>query len=297
MNKWKARLLPVIGVAVLGLFIYWVVTYRELILVSLASVGIYQLCILVVLLLGSLVLTVYALVVLVRGKGYESFGFWDGYHTLNLSQLASMIPGGVWGFAGFAGYLWSKGISKSDSAIVIFLNTLIMLTACAAIGISGLMSILSPVYIFLCILPFLLLVIGRNWLDKIRNKYIPESSSLPTTPVLLKILILGVLIWAFTSWGFAGLLLAGNDSTRVSIWLIMGAYAAGYLGGYIAILVPSGLGVSEGIVTLILGPYFGTENVLAVAISFRIIHTIIVWCNILLSVLVKSRDLTKKKAD
>jgi len=289
IKQCRKRLLPAMGVVMLGLFLYWIIHYRETILGSFRRVGVFPLGLLVVVMIISLYLTVSALVVLVRGKGYTSFGFSDAYHALNLSQLASMIPGGIWGFAGFAGYLWTKGISKVDSVVVIFLNTLIMLTACAIVGFSSLISILHPLYALISLLPFILLVLMRDRLDALRKKYYLDSSSLPSKFTLLKALSISFLVWMLMSFGFAGFVLAGNGSQAVSPWMIAGAYAAGYLAGYLAVFVPSGLGVSEGVITLILGPFMGVEQVLAVSVSFRIIHVLVVWCNILISVLLTSR--------
>jgi hypothetical protein len=73
----------------------------------------------------------------------------------------------------------------------------------------------------------------------------------------------------------------------------MGAYAAGYLGGFISLIAPSGIGISEGLVALILGPYIGTERIIAVAISFRIIHTFVLWCNILVTIVLTRRAKAK----
>ncbi len=283
---------PVFGVIILGVFLYWSWIYRDIIIDTFRKVEIAQLMGFVVLMLFSSILTVFALVILIRDKGY-SFGFADGYHSLNLSQLASMIPGGVWGYAGFAAYLWSKGISKVDSVVIIFLNTLIMLSACAVVGISGLMTILGWEYAVLCLFPFLFLIFGRNWLDKIRQRYYPESSRLPSTTALLKALFLGVVVWLIISSSFAWLLYTGNGRGVIPFWTVIGAYAAGYLGGYISILVPSGLGVSEGLVALMLGPYIGTERILATAISFRMIHTLIIWGNIVVSVALTSGTFKK----
>jgi hypothetical protein len=206
-----------------------------------------------------------------------------------------MIPGGIWGYAGFAGFLWSKGVAKIDSVIIIFTYTLVMLSACVIVGFSGLITILGWGYALIFLLPFLLLLLGRNWMDKIRQKYYPESSSLPSTSALLKALFLGILVWIVTASCFAWLLYTGNGTGIIPFWSIIGAYTAGYLGGYIAILVPSGLGVSEGLVALMLGPYIGAEKILAVAISFRIVHTSIVWFNMLLSVILTSGNAWKSR--
>ncbi len=287
IKNWRAKLSPVLGVGILGLFLYWTWVYRDIIIDTFGKLGFAQLVVLIVLIVISGILTACALVILVQDKGY-TFKFVDGYHSLNLSQLASMIPGGIWGYAGFAAFLWSKGISKVDSVIIIVLNTLIMLSACAMVGISGLITILGWGYAAICLFPFLLLIFGRNWLDEIRQKYYPESSRLPSTLALLKVLFLGIIVWVIISSCFAWLLYTGNGAGAIPFWTVIGAYATGYLGGYISVLVPSGLGVSEGLVALMLGSYIGTDRILAVAISFRIIHTLIMWCNILISVILTS---------
>lgn len=296
IKNWRARLSPVFGVAILGVFFYWIWIYWDIIVSTFQKIDLVQLLILTLLIVISVILTVLALVILVQDKGY-SFKFSDGYHSLNLSQLASMIPGGIWGYAGFAGLLWSKGISKVDSIIIILLNTIIMLSACALVGISGLITILGWGYAIICLLPFLFLIFTRNWLDALRQRYYPESSRLPSTFALLKALFLGVIVWMIVSSCFAWLLFTANEAANIPFWTVIGAYATGYLGGYISILVPSGLGVSEGLVALMLSPYIGTERILAVAISFRIIHTFIIWCNILVSVVITTRKQANKLAE
>jgi uncharacterized membrane protein YbhN (UPF0104 family) len=287
IKKWRKILSPIIGVGVLTLFGYWLWQYREIILNSLKQIGLFQLSVTILLIILAMILTVWVLVILVRDKGYN-FTFADGYHALNLSQLASMIPGGVWGFAGFAGFLWSRSISKVDSAIIIFLNTLIMLSACAVVGLSGLISILGWQYAVLCFIPFVVLLLVRNRLEEFRKCYFPESSALPSIKTLLQAAGLGILVWLITSFCFAWMLYSANLNSPIPIQVAVGAYATGYLGGYLAIFVPSGLGVSEGLTTLILSPYIETKLILAIAISFRIIHTIVIWGNILISFLLTS---------
>lgn len=235
----------------------------------------------------ALILSVFTFTILVKDKGY-SFRFLDGYHALNLSQLASMIPGKVWGFAGLAGLLWSRGISKLDSVFIIVLNTLVMLSACAIIGVSGLVAIFGWEYASICVLPFLVLVLGRNQLEKILSRYFPVMTSLPSTWRLLAVLVVGVLVWLIVSTSFTWFLYLSEGAASVPFWTVAGAYAAGYLGGFLSMIAPSGLGVSEGLIALILGPYLGTETVISIAISFRFIQTFVIWCNILLTLAVTS---------
>lgn len=287
IRKWRNALSPIIGTGALILFAYWLWNYREIMLKALRQIGFMQLIVMMLFMILAMILTVWALVILVRDTGYK-FNFTDGYHALNLSQLASMIPGGAWGVAGFAGFLWSRGVSKIDSAIIIFLNTLIMLSACAAVGISGLFSIFGWQYAVLCFIPFVFLLLARNRLEKFRKKHFPDSSILPSIKTLLQAAGLGILVWLLTSFCFAWLLYSATVEDSIPLHVSIGGYAAGYLGGYLTILVPSGVGVSEGLTALILSPYMETETILAIAISFRIIHTIVIWGNIGLSVFMTS---------
>ncbi|MBC8337005.1 MAG: hypothetical protein H8E29_17250 [Anaerolineales bacterium] len=284
IKKLRAKLSPVFGVIILGIFIYWIFNYRKIIISTFGDISLSELAIILILFITIGIFTVFTFVALIRDFGYP-IEFIDGHHALYYSQLASMIPGGIWGYAGLAGVLWSKGVSKVDSILVIFQYTLIMLTACAVIGVTGLASIFGWGYAIIGGLPFIFLLLGRNWLDTNRRNFFPGSSSLPSNLSLLKILIYGIIIWIMGSICFTWLLYSSIGYEGIPFWTSSGAYAAGYLGGYIAFFAPSGIGVSEGLVTLILSPYVATEKVMAVAISFRIIQTIVIWCNILVATL------------
>jgi hypothetical protein len=296
IKKWRPILSPIVGIIIVGIFIHWIWIYRDAIASTFEKAGFYQLAILIFLMWIPVFLSVFTFLILVQDMGY-SFGFADGYHSLNLSQLASMVPGKIWGFAGLVGLLWSKGISTVDSVLIIIINTLLMLSACAIVGISGLLSIIGWGYTIICLLPFLFLFFGRNWLDKIRQKFYPESSHLPSSFALLKVLLIGIVVWIITSSCFTWLLYLSEGRGIIPFQVVTSAYAAGYLGGFLSLLAPSGLGVSEGLVTLILHPYLGIEKILAVAISYRLINSLIIWINILITIILTSIKIRKRNND
>jgi len=285
LRKW---LTPIVGIAALTIFIYWLWDYRQTIRAIFENLGAAQLIVIAALLAFSGVLTAATFALIVRSKGYR-FGIADAYHSLNYSQLASMIPGGIWGFAGLAGALWSKGISKADSLLAIILHTIVMLTGCAIVGITGLASTFGWPLALISLLPFVILAVARGPLDGVRKKFLPESSNLPSAFVMVKALLLGIAVWAIASACFAWLLYSDTVPGAAAFWKSMGAYATGYLGGYIALFAPSGLGVSEGLVALLLAPEVGTEKALSAAIAFRIVNTFVIWCNILVTVIVSNK--------
>jgi glycosyltransferase 2 family protein len=221
--------------------------------------------------------------------GY-AFSLRDGYYSLNLSQIAAMVPGKIWGFAGLAALLVARGISQQDSVLIITLNMLIMLSACVVVGAGALTAVIGWKYTLLCLLPILFLFIGRGQLDKARRRFYKQSSPLPSSFTLIKLLIIGVVSWVMVSSAFAWLVYTDLGGWPASPFLIAGAIPAGYVAGFLALFTPSGLGVSEGVVTLMLEPSIGRDKALALAITFRIIHTGVLWANIGTTLLMLSLD-------
>ncbi|RJP56135.1 MAG: hypothetical protein C4557_00160 [Anaerolineaceae bacterium] len=296
LRKWKAKISLIIGIGVIGFFLYWIWNYGDEILGIFRKVEVSQIVVLVISISTSVILTAYALVILVRAKGHTSFKLSDSYHSLNFSQLASMIPGGIWGYAGFAGALWAKGIPKADSAIIIILHTLTMLSACAFVGVIGLASIFGWHYATAPLIPFLFLVLGRNLLDKVRKRIFPTSSGLPFTADLLKSLCLGIIVWLIMASCFTWFLFTIEGHDAIPFWTVAGAYTGGYLGGYLAIIAPSGLGVSEGLIALMLSSFINSEKALSIAISFRIVHVLVIWFNVLISVILTAKGIRKTQS-
>jgi uncharacterized membrane protein YbhN (UPF0104 family) len=280
LKKWRSVLSPFVAIIILGIFFYWIWNYREIIRTTFTEVGLIQISAIILLILLSFFVTIFTFTIMVKDKGYK-LAFIDGYHAINLSQLASMIPGKIWGFAGLVALFRAKGISTMDSVLIIFINTLISLSAAVVIGILGLIPVIGWGLTLLCLLPFLVLIIGRPWLEKLGNKFYPGSTGLPSTSAMLAVLMLAIIQWIIVSACFAWFVDTSVGSIEVSFITTGSAFAAGYLGGFISMLAPSGLGVSEGIVTVILSPFIPTEKILSIAISFRIIHTLVIWVNII----------------
>jgi glycosyltransferase 2 family protein len=284
LKKWRSVLSPIVAIIILGIFFYWIWNYRDIIKTTFTEVGIIQITIIILLICLSFFVTIFTFTILVKDKGYK-LAFIDGYHAINLSQLASMIPGKIWGFAGLVALFRAKGISTMDSVLIIFINTLISLSAAVVIGILGLIPVIGWGLTLLCLLPFLVLIIGRPWLEKLGTKFYPGSTGLPSTSSMLAVLMLAIIQWFIVSACFAWFVDTSAGSIEVSFITTGSAFAAGYLGGFISMLAPSGLGVSEGIVTVILSPFIPTEKILSIAISFRIIHTLVIWVNIFITLI------------
>lgn len=107
---------------------------------------------------------------------------------------------------------------------------------------------------------------------------------------MITALLGGILVWIIASSCFTWLLFSSIETGQVPFWIASGAYASGYLGGYLTLVAPSGIGVSEGLTSLILSQHLPLDQVLAVAIAFRIIQTLVIWVNILVTALLTFRS-------
>lgn len=252
-----------------------------------ASLGPAPLAGVAILTILSLVLSALALTMMAQGMGY-TFSLGDGYQCLNLSQIAAIIPGGAYG--GLVGLLLSKKVSGRDSVLLVALNLAMMLSACTLVGAACLIPFIGWGYAVLCLAPPVVLIGGRGHLERIRRGFFSNTSPLPASSSLLAVFAVCILTWIISSASFVWLVQTGTGGLAVSPVLIASAYAAGYIAGFISIFAPSGLGVSEGVIMLLLGGAIGADKAFAAAVAFRIIQTTVQWLNIAVSLVALNMD-------
>ena len=279
LSQWRHVLSPIVTVVILAAFAYWGWQNRLIMQQVFAELGTIRLMGFGLLLTLGVVLSALSFTMLVRSIGYQ-FTYREGYHSLNLSQIAAMVPGKIWGFASLAGLLSARGIPNRDSVLVISLYTLLTLTAAVCIGISGLIPVIGLAGTLLCLVPVMLLLAGRSWCETLRAHFFIGSSPLPSSLSIWRMLIVSVISWAVVSTCFALLVYSTAGRWPVSPLLVASAFAAGYVGGFASFITPSGLGVREGIITVILGPALGSDRALALAVVFRVVHMTVLWLHI-----------------
>jgi hypothetical protein len=284
LKQWRGALSRIAAVIIVAMMIYWGGQNYSLILQVFASLGIVTFVFALLWLALAFFFSLLAFVWLVRSLGY-SYSLADGYRALNLAQVAAMVPGSVWGWVGLAGLLWSQGISKRDSALIIFLNAAFGLAAGALFGAIAFIATFGWQYTLLGVVPMIGWMIARNTLEYLRQRFFAGSSSIPSAMTGLQILAINVLAWSIESACFAWFILNTLGDWATSPLFIASAYAAGYFVGYITIIAPSGLGVREATIVAILGGSVGIAQVFAIALSFRIIQTLMQWLNIALTLL------------
>jgi hypothetical protein len=279
--RWRGIVSKIATFLILGWLAYWLYENRALTREVFTELGALGLLASLAAMTVTLWLSSVAFAMLVRGMGYNDFSALDAYHCLNLSQIAAMLPGKVWGYAGLAGLLWARQISKRDSVAIIALNTGLMLSACALVALSG------SSYALVALAPLIALLLTRDALENLRQRFFSDGSPLPARGVLFNFLIIAIVVWAISGAIFAWL--AQSSAANVSPLALVSAYAAGYLAGYISLIAPAGLGVSEGVTSILLASSIGIERAFAVALTFRIIQTLAQWTNIFVSLILLNR--------
>jgi|LSQX01.1.fsa_nt_gb hypothetical protein len=284
IRRYRPFILKAITILILIFIGWWISKNFDAFVNIFIKVGWLRLIIMGILFQISIFSSVLTFTILIRGMGY-SYGFIDSYHALNLAQVAAAIPGKVWGFAGLAGLLVSRKISKPDAALIIFLNMILSLSACVILGLVGLIPIIGWELSLVCLVPMLVIIPGRPLLEKLRSHFFKDSTHLPSISDMIKILLAALVTWTIVAGVFTWLVYITHGDWPTSPWLIASSWPAGYVGGFVSLFTPSGLGVSEGIVTLILGPSMGRDSAMGVAVAFRIIHTLVLWINVIVSLI------------
>ncbi len=199
-----------------------------------------------------------------------SVSFWTTFRIISISQLGKYLPGKVM----FAGnyYLLSKeaGVNNMQvGASFVISQALWMLTAClCGLPILALLNptlrftvLLLPLALALLIHPRLLaclLRLGQRVAGRVKGEPLPLPEGLGA------LFYLQVAFLYLVNWGLAGLAawfcLRAFGVVRLELLpLTLAAVAIGTLIGFVALFAPVGLGIREGLGTVILAPIVGSE--------------------------------------
>ncbi len=232
--------------------------------------------------------TMYALLVLtwrglVTGWG-ERLGLAEAARIWTVSSLGKYLPGKVWAVAGMAAMAQRAGVAAWAATGAAVLNQLLALGAgTAAVALTG-PDLLAARY---------------PWIRGALLALLAASlavTALLASPALLR---RGLALAGFELGAHAapspralaaafGANLVAWAGYGASLWLLargllpvalppaaaIGAFAASYIAGFLALLAPGGLGVREGVFILMLQGPLGTPAAVALAVASRLLLTV-----------------------
>lgn len=206
---------------------------------------------------------------------------WTAARIWSLSNLGKYIPGKVWAIAGMALMAQRAGVAAwAATASAILLQALAIGTGAVAVGLTGTVALETAHPGVRAALWLLALGSGAGialltspWISRrFLHRLLPAGSApAPRFRAVAYGLAANLLAWAgygLAFWIMARGLLPQAPLTPLAA---IGAFTASYLAGFLAVLVPGGLGVREGVFILMLQGSLGLANAAALAVASRLL--------------------------
>lgn len=197
-----------------------------------------------------------------------------------VSNLGRYLPGKVWQIAGMAMLARREGVSAVDSAAAAVLNQVLHLLAGTAVGLAFLPAELAAVlgpsakWAWLALPPVLVMLY-----PPLLNRILALASRIAGKPAvacgmrlrdLLLWFCLNLAVWLVYGACFYYFTISVVPGAGISMGTAVGAYAVGYVVGFLVLFAPGGLGVRELLIAGILAGGMGEARATVAALAARI---------------------------
>ena len=217
-------------------------------------------------------------------RGAAHIGYAQSFATVNTSSLTKYVPGKIWAYALQMYWLGSLGFSKSLILYVNFVNLGIALVVNMLLGMScwllatnRLYEVVAPCFALLLALDAAFILFSGRALDVLvglLNRLLRRNIGyFRISPLLMLRLHAAHLLSAVTS-GLAALLICFALGYPVSLQLGVLVTASSLISdvaGYLAFMVPGGLGVREGLMFAMLGGAASGPIALVLPLAMRVV--------------------------
>ncbi len=194
--------------------------------------------------------------------------------TWFLGESTRFIPGNIWSFASRT-YLGSRNkipklvILKSFAWEILLMLTVATIFSLPA-GLANTRLIFNQSLLTVAIVSFILvlgliLVFGK--IKKLSPVFGQISFKSPLREGFLQAVLLQVLAWLL--FGLGNLVLINSLNTKVDLLAALSTSILAWLLGYLSFITPSGLGIREGMMIVLLTPFLSTRPATMVAFSAR----------------------------
>lgn len=217
--------------------------------------------------------------------------YWAAVRIWFLSAIVRYVPGNIWQPLSMTLLCQRRGIPPAATltSVVFYQMIVLMATlpiAAVYVGVTGNLGVLTPalqpwtpLMVVAGIVPVVVFIIRPavlveivNWL-LVRFKRTPLAVGI-TRWTAVWMLLVAVFDWLLWGASFAALTFALEDySAAEMLYLaphLMASYAIAYAIGFVSLLTPSGIGVREGALYLLLAPLVGGGAITVSALAMRI---------------------------
>lgn len=195
------------------------------------------------------------------------------------SQLGKYVPGGVWQAVGQVGYAASDAVSVKRASVGFVTFAVTQAVSGALLG--SLVAVAPgpvPGWVRLTAAGGLLalIVLRRGWLVRVVGwaARLRGAEDAPEELVPSQGAIIRATAWGMLSLLAVGIAFAATLATDLprSAWLtVVVAFVVAWTVGFLAIPVPAGVGVREGVLILVLGPVVASSTLVAASVVLRLV--------------------------
>jgi uncharacterized membrane protein YbhN (UPF0104 family) len=204
----------------------------------------------------------------------------DAHRVWYLGNLGRYVPGKVFQLAGTAYMARAKGVSPVVTVAATLTAQVFVLGGGLVVAVVALPDLavrvapalrpaglaFAAVFVLVILTP-LFGALHRLALRVVRR---PDLHAPIDLRVRLLVLAATTALMAILGVGFQLFVTATTSAPRDEVLALVGIAATGYLAGYLAVFVPGGLGVREGVYALLLAVYIPASVAVAVAILTRV---------------------------
>ncbi len=228
--------------------------------------------------------------------------FWTAFRITVLSNLGKYLPGKVWSMMGMFYMLNREGYSTATAFVGTVLHQAFTLIAGALFvtavlghtifqGLSILPLVLGVVLAVIILYPGIFARILNCGLRLFKRPPVVIQLSFGRSLVLLVFYVISWVLYGASFW----CMLHGLGFQPDSFWAIAAGFGAAYLLGYLAIFAPGGLGVREGVLSVLLASTMSPGLAAMIAVAARLWMTLIEASQLLPLVFAKGKNFGRER--
>jgi len=241
---------------------------------------------------------------LLQAVSRKRLGFLTAFRISVLANFGKYIPGKVWSVLGMVMLLKREGYAASTALAATVLHQ-------AYTVVSGLIFVavvlgnevfggkpLVPVFVgvvagAIILYPPVFTVMLNFGLRLAKREQITIKLSFP---MAVKLFLVYIVAWIFYGAAF-WCLLRGLGIQPESFWRTGASFCAAYLLGFLALFAPGGLGVREGVVTVLLGSSLAPGLPALIAVAARLWMTMIELSQLAFAILTGRKKILDRSSD
>jgi uncharacterized membrane protein YbhN (UPF0104 family) len=212
-----------------------------------------------------------------------SLSYRKSYRIFFLSQLGRYIPGKVWSILGLVYLSQKEGVSKVVSGASVTLQLLLQIVSGVIVFLVALpfwrtLDTSAGLVILVVVLPLGLILLHPALVTRgvnlaLRLTHQEEIELSWSYGYLLTQLTLWVGFWLLNGVAYHFLIRSLDPSPLPPVLILAGTFSIAWVAGFLSLVTPSGLGVMEGALTLLLSFYFPVHVATIIALWTRVART------------------------